>query len=307
MAALPRDRVKCTRPFTITGVDFAGPIYIRSGLRRVAAKKAWIAIFVCFSNKGQEENVLSCSDNSTNFVGAQKELVSMMKKASDDLEKEGIEWHFNPPSAPHFGGIWESAVKSMKHHLKRVISDYKLTSTEMRTLLCQIEACLNSRPMTPLNSDPSDLAVLTPSHFLIGGAMLLPEEPDITKEEPKGLRRWQLVQNLMQTFWKRWSKEYLPQIQIRGKWTSKSAQLAKGDVVIIKDDCMPPTRWKLGLVVELHPGSDDDVMQDQVKELRKKRGIIKASLTLMKNFVERFDPTVDAISLLEFRQEELPR
>lgn len=108
----------------------------------------------------------------------------MMNKASDDLEKEGIEWHFNPPPAPHFGGIWESAVKNMKHHLKRVISDHKLTSTEMRTLLCQIEACLNSRPMTPLNSDPSDLAVLTPwlGYFLIGGDMLL---PDITKEEPK--------------------------------------------------------------------------------------------------------------------------
>ncbi|XP_050066248.1 uncharacterized protein LOC114132630 [Aphis gossypii] len=280
MAALPRDRVQCTRPFTVTGVDFAGPIFIRSGLRRVAAKKAWIAIFVCFSTKAVHLELvddlssrsfvatLRCfmarrgkcaklySDNGTNFVGAQKELVSMMKKASDDLEKEGIEWHFNPPSAPHFGGIWESAVKSMKHHLKRVISDHKLTSTEMRTLLCQIEACLNSRPMTPLNSDPSDLAVLTPSHFLIGGAMLLPDEPDITKEEPKGLRRWQLVQNLMQTFWKRWSNEYLPQIQIRGKWTSKSAQLAKGDVVIIKDDCMPPARWKLGIIVELHPGSD---------------------------------------------------
>eukprot|EP00102_Acyrthosiphon_pisum_P011955 XP_008180909.1 PREDICTED: uncharacterized protein LOC103308735 [Acyrthosiphon pisum] len=243
-----------------------------SGLRRVAAKKAWIAIFVCFSTKAvhleyvqladdlssrsfmptlrcfmarREKCAKLYSDNGTNFVGAQKELVSMMKKASDYLEKEGIEWHFNPPSAPHFGGIWKSAVKSMKHHLKRVISDHKLTSTEMRTLLCQIEACLNSRPMTPLNSDPSDLAVLTPSHFLIGGAMLLPDEQDITKEDPKGLRRWQLVQNLMQTFWKRWSKEYLPQIQIRGKWTSKSAQLAKGDVVIIKDDCMPPARWRL--------------------------------------------------------------
>jgi len=280
MAALPRDRVQCTRPFTVTGVDFAGPVYIRSGLRRVSAKKAWIAVFVCFSTKAIHLELvddlssssfmatLRCfmarrgkcaklyTDNGTNFVGAQKELVSMMKKASIDLEKEGIEWHFNPPSAPHFGGIWESAVKSMKHHLKRVISDHKLTNTEMRTLLCQIEACLNSRPMSPLNSDPSDLKVLTPSHFLIGGAMLLPDEPDISKEESKGLRRWQLVQNLMQTFWKRWSREYLPQTQIRGKWTSKSAQLAKNDVVIIKDDCVPPAKWKLGLVVELHPGAD---------------------------------------------------
>jgi len=92
--------------------------------------------------------------------------------------------------------------------------------------------------MIPLNSDPSDLAVLIPSHFLIEGAMLLPDKPDISK----GLQRWQLVQNLMQTFWKGWSKGYLPQIQIRGNWTSKSTPLAKSDVVIIKDDCMPPAR-----------------------------------------------------------------
>jgi len=70
------------------------------------------------------------SDNGTNFVGAQKELVSMMKKASDDLEKEGIAW-LNPPAARHFGGIWESTDKSMKYHLKRVISDHKLMNTEM--------------------------------------------------------------------------------------------------------------------------------------------------------------------------------
>lgn len=224
MAALPRDRVQCTRPFTVTGVDFAGPVYIRSGLRRVAAKKACIAIFVCFSMKAiylELADGLSSrffmatlryfmsrrgkcgklySDSGTNFVGAQKELISMMKKASVDLEKKGIEWHFNPPSAPHFGGIWESTVKSIKHHLKRVIYDHKLTNTETRTILCQIEACLNSRPLTPLNSDHSDLADLTPSHFLSGGLMFLPDEPDISKEEPKGLRRWQLVQNLMQNF-----------------------------------------------------------------------------------------------------------
>jgi len=126
MAVLPKDRLQCARPFTITGIDFAGPVYVRSGLRRVPAKKAWIAIFVCFSTKAMHLElaedlsspsvlaVLRCfmarrrkcakiySDNGTNFVGTQKELVSMMRKTSDQVLKEGIEWHFNPPSAPHF-------------------------------------------------------------------------------------------------------------------------------------------------------------------------------------------------------------
>ncbi|XP_008181657.1 uncharacterized protein LOC103309000 [Acyrthosiphon pisum] len=280
MAVLPKDRLQYARPFTTTGVDFAGPFYVRSGLRRVPAKKAWISIFVCFSTKAMHLElaedlfaasflaVLRCfmarrgkcakiySDNGTNFVGTQKELVSMMRKASDQIAKEGIEWHFNPPSAPHFGGLWESAVKSTKHHLKRVMGEHKLTSTELRTLLCQIEACLNSRPITPLSSDPSEIEALTPSHFLIGGPMMIPDEPDISGEPSSGLKRWKLVQNLMQTFWNRWSKEYLPQVQPRGKWTSKGTQLKKGDVVIIKDDCLPPTKWKLGLVTETHPGVD---------------------------------------------------
>ncbi|XP_060871318.1 uncharacterized protein LOC132945561 [Metopolophium dirhodum] len=126
MAVLPKDRLQCARPFTITGVDFAGPFYVRSGLRRVPAKKAWIPIFVCFSTKAMHLElaevfsaspflaVLRCfmarrgkcakiySDNGTNFVGTQRELVSMMRRASDQVAKEGIEWHFNPPSAPHF-------------------------------------------------------------------------------------------------------------------------------------------------------------------------------------------------------------
>ena len=100
---------------------------------------SFLAVLRCFmARRGKCAKIYS--DNGTNFVGTQKELVSMMRKASDQIAKEGIEWHFNPPSAPHFGGLWVSAVKSTKHHLKRVMGEHKLTSTELWTLLCQIEA-----------------------------------------------------------------------------------------------------------------------------------------------------------------------
>lgn len=112
------------------------------------------------------------------------------------------------------------------------------------------------RPITPLTGDPSEIEALTPAYFLIEGPMMIPDEPDISGEPTSGLKRWKLVQNLVQTFWNRWSKEYLPQVQARGKWTSKGTQLKKGDVVIIKDECLPPTKWKLGLVIEIHPGVD---------------------------------------------------
>jgi len=80
-------------------------------------------------------------------------------------------------------------VKSTKFHLTRIMKDTRLTLGELSTLLCQIEACVNSRPMTPLSSDPSDLEALTPAHILIGGPMFLPPENDLTEAEPNGIRR----------------------------------------------------------------------------------------------------------------------
>jgi len=280
MAALPRQRVQCARPFTVVGVDFAGPLIIRSGLRRVLGVKAWIAVVVCFVTRAIHLEVVEdmtskafiaslrrfmsrrgrCttiySDNGTNFVGAQRELKAYITSAGPVMAQEGIEWRFNPPSAPHFGGLWESAVKSAKHHLSRMMGEAKLTLSELNTLLCQIEACLNSRPITPMSSDPGDPEALTPAHFLIGGAMTLPPEPDLIDEKPGYLRRWKYVQFLMQTFWRRWQLEYLPQFQSRGKWVTKTTPLQVDNIVIIKDDCMPPARWKLGRVTKVHPGSD---------------------------------------------------
>jgi len=280
MAPLPKDRVQCSRPFAVTGVDFAGPIMIRSGVRRVSATKVWVAVFVCFSTRAVHLEVVEdltssafiaslrrfmsrrgrCtriySDNGTNFIGAQRELAACMTKIDKEMAKEEIEWHFNPPSAPHFGGLWENAVKTMKFHLARIMKDTRLTLGELGTLLCQIEACVNSRPMIPLSSDPSDLEALTPAHFLIGGPIFLPPEIDITKETANGLRRWKYVQYLMQTFWRRWENEYLPQCQVRGKWTNKTRSWAVDDVAIIRGECTHPTKWKLGRVIELHPGKD---------------------------------------------------
>lgn len=283
MATLPKARVQPARPFMSTGVDFAGPLAIRSGLRRVSNIKAWIAVFVCLSTRAVHlEPVVGLtkgaflaslrrfmarrgkcasiySDNGTNFVGAQRELDFYLKNIDADIARDGIEWHFNPPAAPHFGGIWESAVKSAKFHLTRVVKEARLTLEELITLLCEIEACLNSRPLVPLSSSPSDLEALTPAHFLVGGPLLLIPEPDLNSEKVETLRRWSYVQALMQGFWKRWTTEYLPQLQVRGKWTAKSTNLKIGDLVIIKEDMVVPGRWKMGRVLQTHPGSDGTV------------------------------------------------
>ncbi|XP_018368158.1 PREDICTED: uncharacterized protein LOC108764388, partial [Trachymyrmex cornetzi] len=92
---------------------------------------------------------------------------------------DGVTWKFDPPSAPNFGGKWEARVKSIKFHLRRVIGETLLTYEEMTTLLAQIEAILNSRPLTDLSDDSSDVSALTPGNFLVGSALTAVPEPSL--------------------------------------------------------------------------------------------------------------------------------
>ena len=123
------------------------------------------------------------SDCGANFVGSYKELRDMFFKYSlfskgivNEAYNLGIRWHFNPHFEPHFEGLWKSAVRCAKHHLKRVIGNSTLTYEEMSTLLATIEACLNSRPLCALTEDPLDIQALTPAHFLLGRPLLsIPE------------------------------------------------------------------------------------------------------------------------------------
>lgn len=121
-----------------------------------------------------------------------------------------VTWNFHPPSAPHFEKFWESAVRNAKHHLIHIVKGTSLTLIELQTLLCQVEACLDSLSLTPLSSDPNDIEHLTPAHFLIGGPMIFQPEPIFQEAELGSLRKWKLVQCLLQSFWKRWHSEYLP-------------------------------------------------------------------------------------------------
>lgn len=171
------------------------------------------------------------SDNGTNFVGANKVLHSYFQRVEgqrtieESLSDLKIQWHFIPPSAPHFGGLWEAAVKSAKRHLLKINTMGLLTFEEMNTLLCRVEAVLNSRPISPVSDDPSDLNALTPGHFLVGGSLTLPAEPDSTGIPLNRVKRWGLVNVQAQIFWKRWNAEYLPELHKRGCWLSKKIML----------------------------------------------------------------------------------
>ncbi|CAG7665201.1 unnamed protein product, partial [Allacma fusca] len=282
MADLPECRVRMSPPFTHTGVDYAGPVQIRESLRRNArTSKAYIAVFVCLCTKAVTLELVSdlttsaflaaltrfsCrrikprtikSDNGTTFVGANRELQdlwNLMKEQQFDqdvvrvLANGGTEWTFIPPAAPHQGGLWEAAVKSAKFHLRRVIGKTILTFELYDTLLKEVEACLNSRPLCSLTSDPNDLTALTPGHFLTGQPPMAIPSPDLTHLKVNRLDRWQQQQQMKQHFWNRWHQEYLQQLQRRTKWKTKEKNVEVGYLAVIQDDQQPPQFWKLGRI-----------------------------------------------------------
>lgn len=148
------------------------------------------------------------SDNGTTFVGAERKLAATYRAVLRDpnflnqTACDNVSWNFIPPSALHFGGMWEAGVRSVKHHLRRMLRDHTLSFEEFTTLLCKIEACLNSRPIAPLSDSLEDYESLTPSHFLIGSALTIAPEPSLLHLNESRLLRWQVVRHLTERFWK---------------------------------------------------------------------------------------------------------
>lgn len=148
------------------------------------------------------------SDNGTNFTGAdamlRKYFNEAQKQCSGDnyLAGKGVKWHFVPLSAPHFGDIWEAAVKSAKTHLYKVTKGVLLNFEELTTLMCRIEAIPNSRPLIAMSNDPTDYEALTPGHFLIGSRNTTPVKPDVSEIPQNRLRRFELVRSQVKLFWR---------------------------------------------------------------------------------------------------------
>lgn len=306
MGQLPRDRVQISRPFFNSGVDYAGPFTIRQGGRRSKKRiKCYVALFICLATKAIHLELVSdltteafiaalrrftsrrgissniYSDNGSNFVGANNLLRSFSKlltskdfstSVTSYTSNQGIQWHFIPPSSPHFGGLWEAGVKSMKYHLRRIVGNISLTFEEFSTILTQIEACLNSRPICQLSSDPNDPQVLTPGHFLIGAPLNSLPEPDYNHVPGNRLNRWQLTQQCVQRVWHHWSRDYLNQLQQRKKWNTPSPNLQPGMLMLLKDDNTSPLQWRLATIEEIHPGPDGLV---RVASVRTTSGVFK--------------------------------
>ncbi|KMQ85255.1 hypothetical protein RF55_16299 [Lasius niger] len=165
---------------------------------------------------------------------------------------------FQPACSPALCGSLGGS-REVKHHLKRVIGESILTFEEISTILAQIEACLNSRPLTALTDDPDDMSALTPGHFLVGTALNTVPEPSLAEEPVGRLSRWQYLQQMCDHFWQRWSREYLHTLSTLPKWWRTNATLRIGDLCIIRNELTPPGKWPLARITALHPGDDGEV------------------------------------------------
>ena len=336
MGQLPAPRVTPSHTFSVTGVDYAGPFTLKTGsIRKPTYVKAYLCLFVCFSTKAVHLEIISDltteallagikrfvsrrglpkefhSDNGTNFVGAKNDLQALYKLLKEDtttaalnkyLLKQRVQWKCIPERSPHFGGLWESAVKSAKYHLRRVVGTQRLTYEELSTVTCQVEGCLNSRPLTVITSHSMDgIEPLTPGHFLLGRTPTAYPET-VIHDEPSYYRRWTLCQALVHHFWRRWSSEYLHSLQSLPKWKRLSPTLKVGDVVVIRDAAKFTCQWPLAKVIEVFPGQDNLVRVATVKTSTStlKRPVSKLAL------IHREGQPQDSIQDISQEHQDLP-
>ncbi|XP_069988601.1 uncharacterized protein [Penaeus vannamei] len=265
MANLPRFRVIAYEPpFSRVGVDYFGPFLVKKGHSKM---KRYGCIFMCFATRARHIEVAFSfdtdsfihalerfmarrgepkeiwSDNSKNFVGAHQELKRGIQEWNQDqihahLLKKEIDWKFNPPAASHMGGVWERQIRTIRRVLSSMITQQVLDDEAIITLMTVVEGIINNRPITKLSEDPRDARPLTLDHIMmLRSGPLLPPGQFVEKDQYR--RRWKQVQYLADIFWRRWIKEYLSGFQERQKWMKPQRNLENGDLVLIKQDCVP--------------------------------------------------------------------
>lgn len=271
-APLPSERVECTAPFQVNGVDLAGPLFLRSG------EKCWVVLFTCavyrcvhleltkslstdafmltlrrfIARRGRVQQIIS--DNGTNFQGTKNRLAEIdWAEIQKRSTIERIKWKMNVPTAPWWGGFFERLIRIMKELLRRILGQSRVNYEEMETVLCECEAVMNQRPLTYVQDDGNNsLEPLTPACFM----QCIPHNDvtDLDAADAKTLNiRLKYILKLKEDFKQRFKMEYLTALVQRGK--DKKTKLGVGDVVLIETEDKR-VKWPLGVIEEIYTGND---------------------------------------------------
>lgn len=281
-APLPAERVRPLKPFAVTGVDFAGPLYVKE---RKNLKKSYIALFTCSTTRAIHLELCSdmstdrflqalerfagrrglpntiYSDNATTFQATNKELKELWSvlaatQTQHYFAQQGIVWKFIVPRAAWWGGWWERMIGSTKRCLRKVLGQTQIDQEGLITILVSIEAALNSRPISQCDESPD---ALSPAHFLVGQRLTtLPtgSEPVASRDLNKEFRR---QQKITEDFWRRWQKEYLTLLKSFHEVhqpKKSSPCLRVGDVALLQEDLRPRHMWRKARIEDLLKGRD---------------------------------------------------
>ncbi|XP_018395064.1 PREDICTED: uncharacterized protein LOC108773670 [Cyphomyrmex costatus] len=278
---LPQERIKEAKVFEITGIDYIGPLFIRKN------QKAWICLFTCavyravhlelttslsteaflqvfrrfIARRGKPSIIYT--DNGTNFVGTRNLLKKIdWEKIKQFSSCQKISWRLNPPTAAWWGGWWERLVRIVKDLLKRTLKKACLYYEELNTVLCDVEAVINSRPLTYLAEDTTQLKPLTPAMFL--QEVTQNNVSDLDKIEVNLNRRMRYCQSLRDELRRRFRSEYLGQLAER-KIRGHNVPLKVGDIVLIGSNNRKRLDWPLARITEVYPGKDNIIRVAKVK------------------------------------------
>ncbi|KAI3371610.1 hypothetical protein L3Q82_024181 [Scortum barcoo] len=328
MAALPAERLQVAPHFTYVGVDVFGPWDIVSRRTRggVSNSKRWAVMFSCMCSRAVHIEVIEAmssssfinalrrffavrgpakqirSDCRTNFISASRELE--MDKTNPGfnsvekyLETQSCTWVFNPPHASHMGGAWERMIGIARCILDCMLLEQRkshLTHEVLITLMAEVAAIMNARPLIPVSLDPESPLILTPAMLLTlkTGSAPAPlsgsfEEVDLVREE------WKRVQGLADMFWNRWKHEYLKTLQLRHKWQGRRQSLQERDIVLLKDNQAKRNQWPMGIIVKTFPGEDGLVRKVEVEVV--KDGIRKTFSRPITEVVLLLSPKTDSV------------
>jgi hypothetical protein len=300
MSDLPEERISSEAPFTYCGVDMFGPYGVKEGRKEL---KRYCALFTCLSSRsvhievtcsmdtdsfiqalrrfvGRRGSVrIMRSDNGGNFIGAENELKEAWEemdhsKISDFLSAincdwvDTVEWERIAPTASHMGGAWERQIGTVKRVLNSMLRapDRLLDHESFCTLLTEVEAIVNSRPLTLEDVNDPESLPLSPSQLLtMKSKVVMPPPGVFQKADVYCRKRWRAVQYLANVFWDKWRKEYLHSLQTRSKWSKPMRNFEIGDVVLVKDEDVTRNKWPMAVVSEVFPGKDDLIRSVNVR------------------------------------------
>ena len=289
MSPLPIERIQPSPPFMFVGIDYFGPYAVKGEVQKRVRGKAYGTVITCFSSRAVYVDVahdLSTdgflqvlrrfatmrgwprkiySDKGTQFVRASNELKSIIAGLDwDEIKRfclyptRGTEWKFAPPDGQWFNGVTESMVKSVKRALNAAIGVNVLQFSELQTCLFEAAELVNERPIGPHPSSPEEGIYLSPNDLILGRSTARIPQGKF-KERTSDKHRFDFIQMIVDSFWKRWMQEVYPNMVIEPKWHTERRNLRAGDIVLIQDANPVRGHWKMGRIENAIDSADKRV------------------------------------------------